>query len=178
MSRISLIDEKDHPELAELIEKIRSGRRGMLLKLYRALLHSPALAESWFQHNNAVRWRTQIGGRLREMVIIRIALLNRAQYIITQHVPKLALAEGLSETECGALADWQNSTLFNEVDRAVLGYADAMTRDVAVPDEIYADVRRHFDERQTVELTVLIGTYNMHSRVIQALQLEPEANPA
>jgi alkylhydroperoxidase family enzyme len=177
MQRISLIEEKDHPELAELIEKIRSGRRGALLKLYRALLHSPALAESWFAHNNAVRWRTQISGRLREMVIIRIALLNRAQYIITQHVPKLALAEGLSEAECAALSDWQNSMLFGEADRAVLAYADGMTRDVAVPDEIYADVRRHFDERQTVELTVLIGTYNMHSRVIQALQLEPEANP-
>jgi 4-carboxymuconolactone decarboxylase len=177
MPRISLIDEKDHPELSELIEKIRSGRRGTLLKLYRALLHSPALAESWFQHNNAVRWRTQIGGRLREMVIIRIALLNRAQYIITQHVPKLALAEGLSEAECEALSDWKNSTLFSESDRAALAYADAMTRDVTVPDAIYSDVRQHFDERQTVELTVLIGTYNMHSRVIQALQLAPEANP-
>jgi alkylhydroperoxidase family enzyme len=177
MARISLIDENDHPELSELIGKIRSGRRGTLLKLYRALLHSPALAESWFQHNNAVRWRTQIGGRLREMVIIRIALLNRAQYIVTQHVPKLALAEGLTEAECEALSDWKNSTLFSETDRAVLAYADAMTRDVTVPDAIYADVRRHFDERQTVELTVLIGTYNMHSRVIQALQLEPEANP-
>jgi 4-carboxymuconolactone decarboxylase len=177
MARIPLIDEKDHPELRELIDKIRSGRRGTLLKLYRALLHSPSLAESWFQHNNAVRWRTQISGRLREMIIIRIAMLNRAQYIITQHVPKLAAAEGLSEAECAALGDWQNATLFSESDRAVLAYADAMTRDVTVPDEVYARVREHFNERQTVELTVLIGTYNMQSRVIQALQLEPETNP-
>jgi alkylhydroperoxidase family enzyme len=178
MPRIPLIDEHDHPELRELIEKIRSGRRGTLLKLYRALLHSPSLAESWFQHNNAVRWRTQISGRLREMIIIRIAMLNRAQYIITQHVPKLAAAEGLSEAECEALGDWQNATLFGESDRAVLAYADAMTRDVAVADDIFARVREHFDERQTVELTVLIGTYNMQSRVIQALQLEPETNSA
>jgi alkylhydroperoxidase family enzyme len=178
MPRIPLIDEKEHPELRELIEKIRSGRRGNLLKLYRALLHSPSLAESWFQHNNAVRWRTQISGRLREMIIIRIAILNRAQYIITQHVPKLAAAEGLSEPECEALRNWQTATVFSESDRAVLAYADAMTRDVTVPDDVYAQVREHFDERQTVELTVLIGTYNMQSRVIQALQLEPETNPA
>ena len=177
MARIPLIDEHDHPELRELIEKIRNGRRGTLLKLYRALLHSPSLAESWFQHNNAVRWRTQISGRLREMIIIRIAMLNRAQYIITQHVPKLAAAEGLSEVECAALGDWQNATLFSESDRAVLAYADAMTRDVTVPDDVYARVREHFNERQTVELTVLVGTYNMQSRVIQALQLEPETNP-
>lgn len=178
MPRVSLINENDHPELRELIEKIRSGRRGTLLKLYRALLHSPSLAESWFQHNNAVRWRTQVSGRLREMIIIRIAMLNRAQYIIAQHVPKLAAAEGLTEADCDALADWQRSALFSDSDRAVLAYADAMTRDVTVPDNIYRQVRQHFDERQTVELTVLIGTYNMQSRVIQALQLEPETNPA
>jgi 4-carboxymuconolactone decarboxylase len=175
MPRVTLIDEQDHPELAELIEKIRSGRRGTLLKLYRVLLHSPALAESWFGHNNAVRWRTQIDGRRREMAIIRIAHLNRARYIITQHVPKLAVAEGLSEAECAALADWQGSSLFSETDRALLAYADTMTRDVTVPDAVFEEVRRHFSERQVVELTVLIGTYNMHSRVIQALQLEPES---
>jgi alkylhydroperoxidase family enzyme len=93
-------------------------------------------------------------------------------------VPKLAAAEGLSEAECEALRDWQKSTQFSESDRAVLAYADAMTRDVTVPDDIYGHVREHFNERQTVELTVLIGTYNMQSRVIQALQLEPETNPA
>jgi alkylhydroperoxidase family enzyme len=178
MPRVSLIEEKDHPELGELIEKIRSGRRGALLKLYRVLLHSPALAESWFGHNNAVRWRTQIDGRQREMAIIRIAHLNGAQYIITQHVPKLAVAEGLTESECAALADWRNSPLFSEIDRALLAYADAMTRDVTVPDAIFEEVRRHFSERQVVELTVLIGTYNMQSRVIQALQLEPESASA
>ena len=49
-------------------------------------------------------------------------------------------------------------------------------RDVTVSDTVFEDVRRHFSERQVVELTVLIGTYNMHSRVIQALQLEPESD--
>ena len=63
---------------------------------------------------------------------------------------------------------------FNARERAALAYADAMTRDVAVPDDVFAALRTHFNERQIVELTVLIGTYNMHTRVFTALQIDPE----
>ena len=46
MARISLIQENEKPELTELVDKLRSGRRGNLINTYRALLHSPALAQS------------------------------------------------------------------------------------------------------------------------------------
>jgi alkylhydroperoxidase family enzyme len=49
-----------------------------------------------------------------------------------------------------------------------------MTRDVSVPDAVFTDVRKHFNERELVELTVLIGTYNMHNRVMQALAIDLE----
>ena len=57
---------------------------------------------------------------------------------------------------------------------AALAFTDAMTRDIRVPDDVFADVRRHFDERQIVELSVLIGAYNMHTRVQEALKLDLE----
>ena len=44
MSRISHIEESEHPELAGLIDRIRGARGGRLLNFYRALLHSPQLA--------------------------------------------------------------------------------------------------------------------------------------
>jgi alkylhydroperoxidase family enzyme len=175
MARISLIEQADHPELSELIDRIVAGRRGGLLNVYKLLLHSPPLASTWLEHVNAVRWKTQIDGRLREIVIIRIAILNRIEYVIQQHVPHLALAEGMTLAECHALGDWRASELFSERDRAVLAYTDAMTRDVSVADAIFANVRDHFNERELVELTVLIGTYNMHNRVMLALGIELEA---
>jgi alkylhydroperoxidase family enzyme len=174
MARISLIEEKDHPELSELIQRIVAGRRGGLLNVYKLLLHSPPLAATWLEHVNAVRWKTQIEGRLREIVIIRIAILNRIEYVIQQHVPALALADGVTLAECDALRDWRASGYFSEKERAVLAYTDAMTRDVSVPDAVFTDVRRHFNERELVELTVLIGTYNMHNRVMQALAIDLE----
>jgi 4-carboxymuconolactone decarboxylase len=174
MARVSYIDEKDHPELADLTARIRGARRGNLINIYRLLLHSPALAESWFVNNNAVRWKTELDGRLREIVILRIAHLNGATYVVKQHVPELALAEGLTAAECDALADWQPSRLFSDRERAALAYADAMTRDIAVPDRVFDELKRHFNQRQIVELTVLIGTYNMQTRVLCALRIDPE----
>src|SRR5213592_860563 len=114
MARVSLIEEKDHPELADLVATFRSGRRGELLNIYKLLLHAPRLAATWFEHFNAVRWQTEIEGRLREVVIIRVALLNRSQYVLRQHMPRLAEAEGLSAQECDALADWKASASFSE----------------------------------------------------------------
>lgn len=174
MARVPLLDVEDSPALKDLTDRIRAARRGRVINVYRLLLHSPPLAETWFEHNNAVRWNTGLDGRLRELVIIRIGYLARARYVVGQHVPKLALAEGLYLPECEALKDWQDSNLFSPRDRAVLAYTDAMTRAIEVPDAVFEPLREYFDDRQLVELTVLIGTYAMHVRVFEALNLDPE----
>ena len=49
-----------------------------------------------------------------------------------------------------------------------------MTRDVAVPDDVFDTLQRFFDERRIVELAILIGTYNMQTRVLAALQIDLE----
>jgi alkylhydroperoxidase family enzyme len=180
MARVSYIDDRDHPDLAELTARIRGARRGNLINIYRLLLHSPALAESWLANNNAVRWKTELGGRLREMLILRIAHLNRATYVIKQHVPELAFPEGLSAEDCDALGARapQESDRFSAGERAALAYADAMTRDIDVPDPVFDALKPHFNQRQIVELTVLIGVYNMQTRVLCALRIDPEPHHA
>ena len=178
MSRITPIDEQTHPELAELIATIKGGRGGRLLNLYRMLLHTPDVARSWFQHIGATRWKTELDGVTREIAIIRVALLNGVDYVVNAHVPAYTAPEGMSQELCDALADWERSPLFTDAQRATLAYTDAMTRHVAVPDEVFEELRAYWSERQIVELTVLIGTYNMHTRVLGALQVDAEASPA
>jgi len=58
MTRISLIEEKDHPELREFIARIRGDRGGRLLNIYETLLHSPALAMAFLEQVSAVRWKS------------------------------------------------------------------------------------------------------------------------
>jgi len=100
MARVPLIQEQDHPEFAEVVEKYRAGRRGKLINIYRMLLNAPPLAESWFNHSNTVRWKTSLDGRLREIVIIRMGHLTGAQYVLRQQLGT-AVASGQRLACCG-----------------------------------------------------------------------------
>jgi alkylhydroperoxidase family enzyme len=176
MARIAYVEEKDHPEIAPLIDKIKAGRRGGLLNVYKLLLHAPALAETWLDHVGAVRWKTGLSGRLRELLVIRIAHVNGIAYVLHQHVPALALADGVTLAECDALADWRKAAAFCAAERAALAYADAMVLQTSVPDDVVAALKRHYDDRAIVEISVLIGTYLMHNRVMGALGIDLEAD--
>jgi len=176
MARVSLIDEENHPELSEIIGKLRGARGGRLLNIYRMMLHSPELARGWFELNQAVRYRTEIDGQSRELAVMRVAILNGVDYILRAHGPAYALKEGLAKAQVDALANWRESQLFSASQRALLAYVDAMTRDIDVSDTVFAEIRNYYSERQTVELTMLIGAYNMLSRVLKALKIDPETD--
>ncbi|MET3353156.1 carboxymuconolactone decarboxylase family protein [Xanthobacter autotrophicus] len=168
MARISYGDPAA-PEARALVERI-VAERGSLLHLYQMLIHSPPVAEGWLAFLTAIRHKGVLPGALRELVIIRIALLNNAPYEADQHVP-IALREGATKAQVDALADWQDSALFSPRERAVLGYVDAMTRQIQVPPEVFAAVRDVCDDRELVELTATIGAYNMVSRFLEALEI-------
>ncbi len=174
MARVPLVDERTHPELAPAIERLRAGRRGTLINVYRLLLHSPDVALGWFALIDAVRFHTELPDAVRELVIVRVAHLNATPYVVNQHVPAMALAAGLSREQCAALTDRSDATLFDATQNAILDYTDAMTRDLDVPAPLYDALRATYTDRQMVELTVLIGAYNMHTRVLRALAIDPE----
>ena len=173
MPRIPYIDESEHPELMPLVARIKA-ERGKLLDLYKVLLHSPAVMEGWLSFFTAIRQKTKLAGRYRELAIMRVAILNRADYEYRAHLP-FALKEGASEQQIAALKAWQDSSLFDAAERAVLAYTDAMTREVQVADEVFAQVREHFDAQELVELTATIAGYNLVSRFLEAMQIHRQS---
>ena len=105
---------------------------------------------------------------------MRVAVLNHADYVFQIHRLRYAEPAGVTPAEIEALRDWRKSGVFGPGDAALLAYVDAMTRDVEVPDAVFNGMRAHFGERAAVELTVLIAAYNMHTRVLRALDIDPE----
>ena len=172
MARVPLIGE-DREDLAALIGRVKA-ERGRLINLYRVLLNSPPVAESWLDFNSTIRFNTTVEPALRELIILRVSILNGAQYQARIHGATHALKAGVTKAQIEALADWRSSSLFTDADRAALAWTDAMTRDIEVPDALHADLKRHFDDRQIVEMTVLAGAYNMHTRVARALKIDAE----
>lgn len=173
MARISYIEEKDHPELAAEISKIKGGR-GALINIYKLLLHTPTVCMNWFEHIGAIRWKTKLTPRLREIAIVRVAQSAKYAYALQQHIPAIAVPDGVSLAECEALKDWRASGMFSKGERAALAYVDAMIAGPEVPDDVFNAVRESYSEREVVELTVLVGTYLMHNRVFTALKVDLE----
>src|SRR5260370_6133991 len=86
-----------------------------------------------------------------------------------------SIQQGIAEEQLRSLPDYEHSPLFTAEERAVLRYADAMTRTpVWVPDDVFEALKTLDTDRQILEVTVAIAWENYHARVNHALDLEAE----
>jgi AhpD family alkylhydroperoxidase len=155
-------------------ELIRERRGGALSALDRLLLHSPPVAEGWNALLGALRSRTTLPADLRELVVLRVAVLNGAAFEWVSHEP-IARRAGLADLQLRVLRTERagSEPVWSPAQAAVLAFTDASTRDVVVPDDVFAAVREHLDDRQVVELAALVGGYAMVSRFLVALEVPP-----
>jgi alkylhydroperoxidase family enzyme len=163
---------------AEVVQAIRKRRGGTLLNLDRMLLNSPAFAVGWNGFLGAVRNALSLDAQLRELAICAVAVLNRANYELLQHAPEY-LAAGGTQAQLDGLPDYaaalSDAALFSEAERAVLQLTLEMTRNVQVTPACFTRVQRALGSTQAqVELVGVIAAYNMVSRFLEALQVQPE----
>ena len=163
----------------ELVAAIRQRRGGELLELDRLLLHSPAFATGWGEFMGRVRGALQLPPLLRELAMCGVAVLNGASYEWIHHAP-LYRAAGASEEQLAALQglgddpSLAEAPIFDATQRAVLGLVLAMTRDVRVGEATFAAARNALgSDALMFELIGVIAAYNMVSRMLVALALEP-----
>ena len=169
--RITPIEPGTRPELAAQEAQI-AAERGRVSPLYQVLLNSPPIAHGWEQMLSAVRNRNSLPAALRELVILRVAVLNRASYEFDAHVPH-ALAAQVPQAAIDAtrLVPVPADAPFSAAERVALRLTDAMTRDIDVPDALYADVRQHFSAQGQIDLVATVAAYNMVSRFLVALHI-------
>lgn len=170
--RIQPITPGTKPELADIEAGIQA-ERGRVSLLYQVLLNSPPLARGWEQLLTAIRNRSSVPADLREMVILRVAVLNRAPYEFEAHVPH-ALKAGMSQEKIDALHDkksLQTNETFTRQERDVLALTDSMTRDIEVPDNVFDAAKAHFNDQQLTDLVATVAAYNMVSRFLTAFKV-------
>ena len=166
----------------DLVQAITQRRGGELLNLDRALLWSEPLARGWNVYLKAVRTELTTSRKLRELGICTVALLTGAHYEYHHHAPDF-LAAGGTQAELDALQvvlkenprEVPVNSELGAIEKIVIQYAAQMTLDVKVSDEVFAELKNHFDTPQIVELTSAIATYNMVARFLVALGVTPEA---
>jgi AhpD family alkylhydroperoxidase len=168
-TRVPLVQPGTRPELAEIEARILA-ERGRISLLYRTLLNSAPIAAGWEHMLTAVRNQSSLPAGLRELVILRVAILNRAPYEFEAHIPH-ALKAGLSTEQIEASRHTPVPEIFAPRERLVLDLADAMTRDIDVSDALMAAINAQFDATGVVELVATVAAYNMVSRFLVALRI-------
>ncbi|EYC49663.1 carboxymuconolactone decarboxylase [Hylemonella gracilis str. Niagara R] len=169
--RIAPITPGTRPELAALEARIAQAR-GRISPLYQLLLNSPPMAEGWEQLLSAVRNRNTLPADVRELVILRVAVLNGAPYEFDAHVPH-AQAAGVADSviEALRLRSIDARVGLSELQSLALRLTDQMTRDIQVEPVLMDQLSSSMDERSLLDLVVTIAAYNMVSRLLVALEV-------
>ena len=169
MARIAPLDHAARADLAALTAQI-GAERGRVSPLYATLLHTPGIAAGWLGLLTAVREQSSLPAFVREIVVLRIAVLHGNVYQQRSHVSH-ARAAGVSEEQIEALGKMDSPGPLPDELAAIVAYTDAVTRDVEVPDDVFEAVLASLGERQVLDLTITIAAYNMVSRVVAALEI-------
>jgi AhpD family alkylhydroperoxidase len=111
---------------------------------------------------------------LLELVKMRASQINGCAYCLDMH-SKDARAAGETEQRLYALNAWEESPFYTERERAALAWTEAVTlvSETHVPDEVYQETRKHFDDKELVALTFAIVTINGWNRLAISFRALP-----
>jgi len=86
----------------------------------------------------------------------------------------LARRHGWSDEQISDLANFRDRSDFTPREKAALELAERETRDPhTVDDDLWAELRNHFDEGEVIELAAAIGLFNYFNRFNDVLKMEP-----
>lgn len=111
---------------------------------------------------------------LLELVKLRASQINGCAYCIDMHT-KDARAEGETEQRLYALVAWEETPFFTERERAALAWAEAVTKvgEDHVPESVFEQARRYFNEKELVDLTLAIIAINGWNRLAIGFRTVP-----
>jgi len=142
------------------------------------LFTNPVLGKFVKHLNTAARGAMDAGVPLAtlELVELRVSQINGCAYCVELHARELREA-GASEERIWGVAAWRETPYFDDAERAALALTEALTRiaDRAdpVPDAIWDEAARHYDERALAALAIEIGAINLWNRLNVAVGQPP-----
>lgn len=127
---------------------------------------SPAALNAVLGLENYVVNMSGLDRNLIHLLKLRASQINGCAYCVDMHT-KEARHSGLSEQWINLVSVWRESPLFDEQERAVLEWTEAVTNiaDTGAPGEAYEPLKDHFSEKEIMDLTVAISTINVWNRL-------------
>jgi alkylhydroperoxidase family enzyme len=168
MARLPYVDPATAPaDVRELLERLP-----VKLNVFRMMAQATNGFRPLVGLGTAILGRQQLDAKLRELAILRVAMLSPARYEWVQHVP-IAKAVGATEAQVAALerGDFE-AACFDALERAVLRFTTEVVRDVRASDATFADVAGRLSAREVVELVITVGYYMMIARLLETTAVD------
>jgi alkylhydroperoxidase family enzyme len=153
---------------------------GRISNFSKILAHQPAALQGWMLPNDAIRLKNVKSDpdyvRIQQLVIIKTSALNQSAYCLSHNVP-LGKKVGLTAAQIAAAqgGDYMSSAELDDRQKAAIRWAEAVTLMRARDDEqAFAAMKRHFSEKEIVELTIFCGMWNYSNRLCEALHVDLE----
>ncbi|MBV8538521.1 MAG: carboxymuconolactone decarboxylase family protein [Alphaproteobacteria bacterium] len=174
IARVPAVQESNPDPIVQEMFASARARGGQIINLSLIRANAPKLAKPGSGVAYAIRYDTSTPRRLIELAILRTAELYDGVYEINQHRPMMRACNYSSE-QIDAVAHWQDSTLFDEQQRALLAYVDQAARG-DVDDPTFAAFAKFFDTQEIVEITITVDNYVGTALFTRALRIQVETD--
>jgi alkylhydroperoxidase family enzyme len=141
--------------------------------IFTTLGQHPRLFRVWLRYSAQLMPFGKLPRRDTELVILRVAWTCRSAYEWQQHVP-IGLRAGLTPEEVGGLADNLPANSFTERQRALIAASDELLTQRTLSDTTWNALEATLNNRDAIELCLLIGNYQGLASAIGGLAIEPE----
>jgi len=150
-------------------------RAGRVPGFYGVMAHHPGALKSFLPLYASVMHEGTLEARYKELAYLKTSHLNGCEYCSRAHTPAAKRA-GITAEQIEALTFYERSPLFDEKDKAVLLYAERMTRaaGAGLRDMAVGELKRHFTQDQIVELALVTCMANFTNRFNNGLRIEPD----
>ena len=174
VSRLPPLPQPLDPILKSMYEK-RGAAGGAVINLSLVRGHAPKIAKAAEVAAFAIRFDATVPRNLRELAIYRTAEIVGSDYEINQHTPLMKMC-GFSAEQIAQVATWQNSTLFDDKQAALLAYVEQMAHGGNVDDDTFARLAKFFTPQEIVEISFTVGNYYSTGLFIKALKIDIETD--
>ena len=171
--RVAPLRDTEHTkETAELLETVGMPA-GPAANIFTTLVRHPGLFRRWLPFAGKLL-NGKLPARDRELVILRTGWRCQSEYEWGQHV-LLARRSGLSDDEIRRVQAGPDVPGWDPFDATLLHAADELHDDSCVTDATWQQLAGRYDERQLVELVMLIGHYHLVAFTLNSLGVQREA---
>lgn len=162
------------PRAEAAIEKLRLMHnyppQARVHPFYRTMAKSPQAFASFLQLGGDLSADTTLDPVLRELAVLRTGWLCGAPYQWGEHV-RVARKLGFDGAGIDRVREGAEALGWTEAEAAVLRAVDELHADAMIGDATWAVLAAHLDERQLVELLLVVGHYHMTAFVQNALRI-------